>query len=571
MRVRALAVLSLLIGCAAQGTDFEAYPFFNVDETDPASEHVTVPPILSSYDTGHPRRIIRGPKKAKEGDKDVPIDPKAEKPEDLHASKLQLLYPFITLEEENREHEFKLFAPLVAPFTFGFTALAGPAGRAATGTTPLVARPTSIFGTTPTGANPLAAYPALFYDRSHVDPAYPNDTKRDFGLYPLFMAGEWPLQGKYCVIAPFGGTTYGFLGKDEITWVGFPYPIYLHAHERDFESYHVMWPFVNWVEGGGREGFRVWPFYAHYKRTDLLGREAYDRHWVMWPFVSWARNSGQVGSYDEGTDEFRATPTEELFIFPFFGKITGPDDRNYSVLWPFFRYEEIPSTHFWELRAPFPILTIHHGSDPALARQGKNSERLRFDVWPIFGFKERPGFIRYFAAWPIYRYEGRDDEWAEDTKLFFVPLFLWHHHHEKEPTKEFPKGADYQRTRLWPFFIYRRGARGDIQLETLAPIPWDDKNGFERILYPFFRLYDYERSSTGAVQQRFVLGLASWRHDPAVEDLERGGYRSYEYSRLSVLFGLFQFRSGGTTKEESDRAGFRVFYLPEISWGGSER
>jgi hypothetical protein len=555
-----LLLLLVLLGCTAEGTDLDGYPFVNIDETEPGVDHVTVPVALMSYDTGHPRRIVRGPSGG-------PID-KPKNGGELQASRLQILFPVITLEEENREHELKIFAPIIAPFTAGFTSLAGPAGRALSGTTPVVAQPSKLFGVTSKTASPFASYPAIAFDREHVDPEYPSETKRDFGLFPLFLGGDWPQKGGYLVIAPFGGTTYGFLGKDEMTWVGFPYPLYLYSRERDVESRTILWPLINWVNGGGREGFRVWPFYAHYRRTDILGREAYDRHWVMWPFVSWSRNSGQIGSYDEETDDFRATPTEELFIFPFFGRIVGPDDKNYSVLWPFFRYEEIPSTNFWELRAPFPFFTMHHGSDPALARLGKNSERIRFDIWPIFGVKQRPGYRRYFGAWPIYRYEFRDDEWVTDTKLYFVPIVEWHHHHEKESTREFPDGQDYQRTRIWPFFIYRRGVRNDIEFHTLAPILWDDPNGFERIIYPFLRLYEYKRSSVGATQHRFLLGVASWRHEPAVPDEARGGFARYEYTRLSVLFGLFQYRSGGTTREESGRTGFRVFYLPEISWGG---
>lgn len=547
MRVRFLLVFLMLVGCTSEGTDLEGYPFVSVDNTEKGRTHVTIPVALSAYDTGSPRRVVRGP-----GGR--PIDPKA--PASYQASRLQLLFPIVTLDQENREHELRIFAPIVTPFTFGITAIAGPAGRALGGVTPLTQHPSSIVGTPAADAAPFAALPALFYDREHVDPANPDETKRDIGLLPLFMGGDWPRKGSYFVLAPFGGRTYGFLGKDEMTWVGFPYPFYLYARERDFESRHVLWPFVNWVSGGGRTGFRIWPFYAHYRRTDLLGREAYDRHWVMWPLLSWARNSGQQGSYDQDTGEFRATPTEELFIFPFFGRIVGPDDKNYSVLWPFFRYEEVPSTNFWELRAPFPIFTMHHGSDPALARQGKNSERIRFDIWPLAGYKARPGYVRHFFVWPIERFEARDDEWVKDTKFFFVPFVQWHQHQEKE------SGQTYQRTRVWPFFMYRRGVQDDIEFHTLAPLLWDDPNGFERIIYPFLRLYEYKRSSWGGTQHRFLLGLASWRHEPPVAGVTDG------YSRLSVLFGVFQFRSGGTTREESDRAGFRVFYLPEISWGG---
>jgi hypothetical protein len=549
----------LLVGCVADGTDFEALPIVAVDRTDPNGTHVTVPVALSAYDRGPPHRIIRGahPTTADPGPGGVQAKEFERDPATLEATHLQILFPFITWEGEGREHEFRLFVPVIIPLTFGFQSLAGPAGRAATGTDPLVANPSDIFGVTPATAGPLAGFPLGGYDTVHVDPSDTEETKRDFGLLPLFMGGDWPLTGKYLAIAPFGGTTRGFLGKDEMTWVGFPYPFYLSSRERDFESTHVLWPFVNWVEGGGREGGRVWPFYAHYRRTDLLGREVYDRHWVMWPFVSWAENSAQQGVVDPDTGVFRATPTDELFIFPFYGKIEGPDDKDYTVLWPFFRYEEIPSTNFWELRAPFPFFIMHHGNDPALAREGRTSERFRFDIWPIFGFKERAGYRRYFALWPIYRYEYRNDEvWAEDTKLYFVPFFQYHHHIEIE-TKD-----DYQRTRVWPFVHYRRGVKGDIELHVLAPILWDDPNGFERIIYPFLRLYEYKRASWGGTQQRFLMGLASWRHEPPVSGVTDG------YSRLSLLFGLLQFRSGGTNHEESDRAGVRFLYLPEISWGG---
>lgn len=590
-----LASLIVLAGCAADGTDYEAYPFFANDSTRPGVTHITIPVALSAYDEGLPRdirpgrspssgapgrerRMIRSDRGTDGHDRPpIPMThPEGEpvKPEELRASRLQVLFPIFSLETENREHEFNFFAPLIIPFTTSFfSGIAGPVGRAVTGTTPTVAYPTGVFGTTAPGQNPLAAFPALGFDRVHTDPASPPDsngdreTKHDYGFFPLFLGGNWPLTGSYLTIAPFGGTTQGFLGKDEMMWIGFPYPFYLYSRERDFESRHILFPFVNWVEGAGHEGFRIWPFYGHYRRTDLLGREAYDRHWIMWPFVSWARNSGQQGIYEEDEDvpgeaRFRPTPTEELFIFPFFGQILGPDSKNYSVLWPFFRYEEIPSTNFWELRAPFPIFTMHHGDDPALARAGQTSERFRFDVWPIAGYRTRPGYLRHFFIWPVERYEARDDEWAEDTKFFLVPFLTWHHHTEKE-TKQ-----DYQRTRAWPFFLYRRGARPEgmeyapIQFHALCPTLWDDPNGFERILFPFFRLYEYERSARGATQHRFLLGLASWRHDPPLEGVTDG------YSRLSLLFGLFQARSGGTIPEESARAGFRFFFLPEISWGG---
>jgi hypothetical protein len=442
----------------------------------------------------------------------------------------------------------------------------GPAGRtvaAADVAADPIIRPTSVFKNAVAGGYAFFP-PILGYDREHLDPKLASDPytkdedlKHDYGLFPLFMGGRWPDTGSWIAIAPFGGVTHGFLGKDEMDWYGFPYPFYLYSRERDVESHHILFPIINWIHGGGREGFRVWPFYAHYKRTDLLGREAYDRHWVMWPLVSWEKNSGGQGFYDED-GAFVATPTSEVFVFPFYGKISGPDIENTTVLWPFFRYQEVHSTGFWELRAPFPFFIMHHGVEASETRGGTAAERWRFDIWPIFGYRSRPNYVRHFVVWPIERFERRDDQWVDDTKFFLTPLVLYHRHREKE-TEE-----NYQRTRVWPLVLYRRGVAGDMEIHALAPILWDDPDGFERLIFPFVRLYEYKRTARGGTQHRFLFGLGSWRSEPEEPSVTTG------YSRLSLLFGLIQVRAGGTTAAESERAGVRLFYLPEISWGGTK-
>ncbi|MBI3722578.1 hypothetical protein HY251_01280 [bacterium] len=578
LALTALLPLSALAGCVAEGTDFEAYPFFSIDAAERARQedtgavasttHVTIPILLSAWDKLPRKRIVRGPGGGS-------IDPESP---DAKREKLQVLYPILVYHEEGREHETRLFGGILG--SGGLFSTPGPAGRVLgpsdVAADPIV-RPTSVFPNAVKGG--YFAFPFLGYDSEHLDPRDPEErTKRDFGILPLFMGGDWPERGGYLAVAPFGGITYGFLGKDEMHWYGFPYPIYLYSrehvqasrrsHEKDeyIESRHVLWPFVNWIEGAGRSGFRVWPFYAHYRREDKFGEEAYDRHWIMWPIVSWERNAGL--SYDEATDTYVKGPTEELMVFPFFGKIDGPDRYDRTVLWPFFRYYEVPSTDFWELRAPFPVFTIHHGSDPALLKKGEYAERWRFDVWPIFGYRSRPGYARHFVVWPIERYETRDDAYALDTKIYFLPLVMWHHHTEKVQGSD-QLGPDYQRTRIFPFFLYRRSARGDVQLHALAPILWDDPDGFERIYFPFFRLYEYrktireEKPERAGYSHRFLLGLASYRSEPEEVGVTKG------YSRLSLLFGLFQFRSGGTTPEESERSGLRFFFLPEITWGGA--
>jgi hypothetical protein len=520
-------LLPVLAGCAADGTDLEALPFYAEDRAGiKGTVARTIPPMLGFVDKQPATRKEEGKPGATQ-------------------TKVGVLSPLIRYWGEGEEHDFYLFGIGATTSTFLH---AGPLGRGVIGDLGTAfTKPSSVFPSATPGG--LALFPFVGYDREHVDPQKPDETKRDFGAFPLFMAGEWADKGKYAAIAPFGGKTYGLLGREEITWYGFPYPFYMHVRDSDYESRHVLWPFVNWVEGQRHEGFRVLPFYAHYRKWDTADRVSYDRTWIMWPFFTTQKNSaGQGETDDEGL--FHPAETDIFFLFPFYGRVSGPDTSTTSVLWPLFKFESSdpgPREHYWELRAPFPVFIIHHGVKEIDG--GEPAERLRVDVWPLGGWRERPGYLRHFFIWPIERYEARDDKWCEDYKFYFLPLLEYHWRLEKQSQETTSK------VRAWPFFVYRRGARGDVYFHTIEPILWDDPDGLERSLFAFLRLYEYRSNELGGWSHRALFGLFSLRSEPETPTRP-------SYDRLSVLFGLFQYRNAGGER------GLRFLWLPEmITWG----
>lgn len=505
-----------LAGCVAPGTDMEALPFFRIDRTRPGTTSVDIPPLLLNVDSAEvPRR-----------DQD-PEDPPADPPTETETI-VRFPWPVGSWYQRGDHHGYLL--NLIIGAELGRTA--GPVGRALSSDSAVANDPIAL-GRGDIVDGGIYSLPLFFYD-NQIDHKDLPDTEgraldRDVGLWPFFAYGSGDSEDdSYFAVFPFGGTTKGLIGKEEITWYGFPLPAYMRIKDRSYTSTHYAWPFVNFVEGEHNQGFRIFPFYANYTRTNLRDELVYERTHIMWPFFTAAR---------DGLDE--EVPTETLFVFPFYGRITGPKYSNTTLLWPFFRYEHDGQRDWWELRAPFPFFIMGGGQD-----------RYRFDLWPLFGFKGRADFARHFLLWPIWRYEHLDNEHREFSGQWFLPLFWRTYALDKET------GREQHKVRVFPLMHYRHTRDGSTDLALLSPWYADDPNGFERVLGPFLRLYRYHEDPQGGSEHQALLGLFSYRDLPEIP--ERGAY-----SRLSLLFGLFQYRNLGGEKA------LRFFWLPEFpSWGG---
>ena len=533
----------------AEGTDLQALPFFRVDRTTPGVIEVDVPPLLMTWDTfpsavaedevktegdAAPRGELAPSRKVvREGEEGEPAEPERD-------YFVRFPWPFGAWMKRGSHTHWTLTGMLLGE---GVGA-PGPAGRALSSDGAVRKDLFPAFAKNSESGG-ILGLPFTFSDVEIDHEDHPNregrrDYDHDIHLWPFFAygsgqreglrEGEDPEEHDYFALAPFGGTTRGLIGKEKITWFGFPYPIYARVEDRSYESHHVLFPFVNWVSGPRNSGFRVLPFFGHYERTGLKGEPIYSRTYVLWPFLTWS-TSGQN----------EPVPTETFFFLPFFGRTTGYRRSETTVLWPFFKYsqEETDAGESWELRAPFPFFQVGEGPDS-----------WRLDLWPLFGVRGRRGFHRHYFAWPIWRYESLESARGKEFSGQWLLPFFWRTRWDD------PDGRSQHKWRAYPFLHYRRYRDGSLDVGGLSPF-WFDDAGFQRTLGAFLTLYRYQRDPQGGTQHDFLLGLLGLR------DLPPSGERA-AYSRLSFLFGLFQYRNLG-----GERA-LRCLWLPEFTWGGAQ-
>jgi hypothetical protein len=384
----------------------------------------------------------------------------------------------------------------------------------------------------------------------------------DMILGPV-LYGNSADEGRYLSILPFGGTTKGILGKD---FGIFATPLFMYFEDETsvgtMKSWHAPFPFVNVVRGGGRQGGRFWPFYAHYERYDDEGHKAYDRQWIMFPFFTWQKNNLNSGDHPGAREQWM------WFAFPFAGRAGGPNTSQWTVMWPFFRYFEdrrhTDTTPYWEIRAPFPLF---------IYGEGKNRERL--DLWPFFGYKERRvplnsgGYMNYyrnFAAWPVWRYEVQSTDRYEDTKWFALPL-LWSYHRENKQT-----GESTRTFKLWPLFRYKQHGGGRTTVNVLSPLWFNDPEGaFEQIYNPLTAIYDHTKTDKEE-RLKLLWGLYMSHETAEDDDMIIHPFLFWDWEKkdgskrdVAFLFGLFRYVRRG------DYKALRFFWLPEFpSWGGED-
>ncbi|GIW71581.1 MAG: hypothetical protein KatS3mg102_1123 [Planctomycetota bacterium] len=390
--------------------------------------------------------------------------------------------------------------------------------------------------------------------------------KTDLLLGPV-LTGHSRAQGRYLTVLPFGGTLHRKLGKDYLLWI-LP-PLYVYTEDQRpaglMRSHHLLWPLINWVEGGGYSGFRVLPLYAHYRREDLEGRLAFERTWILWPLWTHQRNAVNNPAGEQRLWQ----------LWPLFGRLEGPDESMWQALWPLFRYYENRSTGaqgpYWELRAPFPFVVI-----------GRGRTQSRTDLWPLWGRRERllriatePGgfdrWQRHFVLWPLWRYEEHETNAFADTKWWLLPL-VWSYARAPKPGHE-AELAPTRTFKLWPLLRYRRHADGRVTLNLFSPLWFNDPEGaFERIYNPLTRIYEHVENSE---RERLLLlwGLFQQYSGPEGEGTIVHPWLFWDRSSADgserdtgVLFGLFRYLRHGSRKA------LRLFWLPPFpTWGEQEQ
>ncbi len=364
--------------------------------------------------------------------------------------------------------------------------------------------------------------PVLYYVSKPREAGY----DRDLFIFPVVFWGDSPGEGSHFALFPAGGTIKPFMGKDEMVFALFP--LYLCLKSRENRSHHVLWPLVNWMDGGGRTGWRFWPLYATYRGVTLDGRPKFHRDWVLWPLFSHQR-------YHLDTK----APIEAWVAFPFYSQIESKHLSRRNVCWPLFSYEEDRKRNYrsWGM----PVLPI---------RYARGDDEWQLDVWPVYGHWERSERYRQFALWPVQRYETEKGTDVQAERFYLLP-FWWESDVTWPPRKK--KGAAGEgearfrkRRTLWPLFASEEEndrARWDV----LSLLPWFDEDT-ERFWGRFWTLARY-RSSGKDEAFELLWGLFSWESGPV----------AHAWRFAGGLFGTETDAAGATT--------YRVFFIP-IGGGG---
>jgi len=383
----------------------------------------------------------------------------------------------------------------------------------------------------------------FIFDRT-VEVESTGKRDRDWMVFPL-IGGSDHEQGRYFLIFPFVGKTYNLFGSEEIRWM--PWPLYVEARDREYDSHYIMWPLIGWGSGQGKTMFRILPFYGQKENEGKSWRRN-----LLWPFFSW------------GEEELHTKyPIRYFFFFPFYGQNRSDAAwqttvlypffmwagskrgwREYQILWPIFRYKTHPTE--WAVRC-WPL----YGTSEFYARfideetgivQFRRESRQSFFLWPL-------GWDSVFLV-PRGRHEY----------TMFVPFYRRSRYVSVDGEV---LGGDQQ---VWPLYRLRKDSKGDQVLSVLAPIPWGNWRNFEANWSWLWTVAEGRRSADGTERsQKWLWGLIRSRSG------KKGSYTGLAFlleharddeegtEKVELLKGLL----GWETSEE-DGNGVRLLWFLRI-------
>lgn len=348
--------------------------------------------------------------------------------------------------------------------------------------------------------------------------------KWDFQFFPFFI-GETEMGRDYFGLFPLYGFLFNRYGKEEIRF--YLWPLYSRSTSEGVHTTHLLWPFFSLMDGEKKKGYRIWPFYGRRETFGISKSEFF-----LWPIFL-----RQTKGMD--TDD----PVEERMVFPFYLSKESKSFESKTFIWPFFTYARDQLTGFEQWDLPWPFF------------QSLKGEKLYgIKIFPFYGYKEKEGDMkRMFVLYPLYQWE--EDQMREiEERTHRLLLFI-----------RIRSGEDHQGVsresslRIWPFFDYEREPAGHTTLSLLYLFPFKDE-GFERNLFPLFRIFHWEKDPQKGRSTNFLWGF--------YKRIEREEWNLWEIAHLigvkkgkgwktvSLLKGLFYY------EQEGENVSLRLFYLP---------
>ena len=359
--------------------------------------------------------------------------------------------------------------------------------------------------------------------------------ERPFSLnfWPFFQYFSDPIQGT----REIGGLGPFFSWKKDPQrrqWGIRPLLYWTEDEKESLRRLEYIYPLGKYQvkDGEKKKGFRFWPIYGRRETFGISKSEFF-----LWPdFLK------QTTGMD--TDD----PVEERMIFPFYLSKESIHFESKTFLWPFFFHARDRLTGFEQLDLPWPFFQ---------SLKGEKLYGIKF--FPFYGYKEREGDMkRNFVLYPLYQWEEDQMRETEERSHRILLLMRIRSGEDRQGVKK------ESSIRVWPFFDYERESTGHTTFSFFYLFPFKDE-GFERNLFPLFRVFRWEKDPQKGKEADFLWGF--------YKRIEREGYDFWEIAHLigvkrgeasktvSLLKGLVWYQS------DRETADLRVFYLPfHIRW-----
>ncbi len=344
---------------------------------------------------------------------------------------------------------------------------------------------------------------------SYSKVARPEGDDVDWIFFPLLFGGRSPGGENYFAFFPLGGCIRDFLTYDSFSFA--LWPLYQRvtkkisaAEKRRSTSFLLLF---GWTDGGRMDG--SWHALPFYMKSVWKGR--YKKYSVLWPFFHY-----QEKALD--TDH----PAKAYGFWPLF-HLEGADN--------YYRYGFIGPLIFLG-----PLVQL--GREVPDRWEGKPNGAQNayyiYDVpWPLVHIEKTRDCER-FRIFPFYSHYREEDATSSfDSKSFLTPLFWLRNsknlEYEKSDfffiplvTRIHKVYADHRGEdsyfQLWPLFHTDSTFDGGYDFSTLSLMPSrlaTPLEAVDRLFWPFWNLYRYQEEPTGAQRHKALFNLISAYYDDA--------------------------------------------------------
>ena len=337
-------------------------------------------------------------------------------------------------------------------------------------------------------------------------------------LFPFWFSGTARDGSEYAALFPIAGTIR------EMYWERIRFglfPIWCDWDRAGHHTWSVLWPFVQRQTGGGRDAWRILPFWG---RTRVVGKM--ESNFVLWPIWTSARH-------------FDVNPGSDWMLWPLAGSVDRANESATLVLPPLFHFAhgrgKLPD--YRKINAPWPLVMVRDEKD--------RHARWYFPFW-MHRWTTDGNADNLTVLWPFWNQRRLDTPGASIHEWSLFPLL-----HSSRTVRGAGKDASLAERyfRAWPLWSVREDSEN--RFVKIPDFSFRRRAGqLERNFLGMFTLYTAGQSRDAASGQVRTDREALWglwrrgrddagtyrldRFWPFWERREENGAR-----RWSVLGGLF--------------------------------